>query len=590
MIKNAKVRTRLVLLLLVTFFATLALGVVGVINAINTGQEVDKVYLSGINNTQYLSEIRNTYNNILKEVIAVIQGSSTAMEVSQAIPQEIKKIHAVWEVYLKNPSLLDAAGLSEREKLVEKIENLISRFDSVSGNLLQLLPGEKEKLINFYFSELFPIVDSLSTPIADLGILHAKNAKETYDNAAWESSFFVEVSVAVFVFAMSCSIILGIIIIRSIVKPLEYAVENVNHIAKGDVSLDIEITSGGELGDLLMALRNMVASTEKMSSLLASVSEGDLTVNVVPRSEKDLLGHTIKEMIEKKQIMIGEIQEEVNTLTISSQDTGSSLNQISASASETAAAVTETTTTIEELKQTAQLSTDKAKDVLVNTEEMMETVKSTESSISGAIEEINQIKKRMETILDCIMQLSERSLSISEIMNTVNDLAEQSNLLAVNAAIEAAKAGDQGRSFNVVAQEIRTLAEQSKAATIQGRGLLNEIQNATNAAVLATEQGSKAVAKGVEQSQHTNNAIKIVAANTARVSQSAHQIVLSSEQQHIAVEQVTVAMTNIDEAAAQHVRQLRQIEEAMEKSNKVSSNLKRLTDSYQLHPNRKVRS
>src|SRR5205823_8146844 len=99
----------------------------------------------------------------------------------------------------------------------------------------------------------------------------------------------------------------------------------------------------------------------------------------------------------------------------------------------------------------------------------------------GSAEGMNRIRQQMEAIAQSMVRLSEQTQSIGQIIATVDDLAQQSNLLAVNASIEAAKAGDQGKGFAVVAQEVKSLAEQSKQATTQVRSILSDIQKATGA-------------------------------------------------------------------------------------------------------------
>jgi methyl-accepting chemotaxis protein len=270
------------------------------------------------------------------------------------------------------------------------------------------------------------------------------------------------------------------------------------------------------------------------------------------------------------------LQEEINVLSTSGEEIGRSITETASGTSETAAAVSETTTTVEELKQTAQVSTDKAKNVADVSEDALETLKKSEVSVEAAIQGMNSIKDGMELISDCIVKLSEHSQMIRDIIDTVNDLAEQSHILAVNAAIESAKAGDQGKGFAVVAQEVRSLAEQSKQATARVRNILNDIQNATSSAVMATEKGSKAVANGLTQSMETNESIKFLSLEINKVAQAASQISLSSQQQLVGVDQLTIAMSNIKTASNQQVGNMNQIEKGMLGMNAVSQSLKQV--------------
>jgi len=181
-------------------------------------------------------------------------------------------------------------------------------------------------------------------------------------------------------------------------------------------------------------------------------------------------------------------------------------------------------------------------------------------SVEDAIEGMQRIHDQMILIADSTVQLSDQTRAISDIITTVNDLAEQSNLLAVNAAIEAARAGEQGRGFSVVAQEVKSLAEQSKQATVQVRGILDEIQRATNGAVLATEQGGKAVDAGVQESSDAGGAIRSLSESLVESAQAATQIAVSAQQQLIGMDQLVLAMESIRGTAAQNVVSAKQAE------------------------------
>jgi len=162
----------------------------------------------------------------------------------------------------------------------------------------------------------------------------------------------------------------------------------------------------------------------------------------------------------------------------------------------------------------------------------------------------------------------------------VTDLADQSNLLAVNAAIEAARAGEQGKGFVVVAQEIRNLAEQSKQATVQIRGILSDLQKATSAAVMATEQGSKAVDAGVRQSTLSGEAIRALSGSVSDAAQAAVQIVASSQEQVIGMDQIGIAMENINQAGTETAMSMRQVQTAAQSLNELGLNLRKMVDHY----------
>lgn len=269
-----------------------------------------------------------------------------------------------------------------------------------------------------------------------------------------------------------------------------------------------------------------------------------------------LLGSTIVRSITH------ELRDGISRLASSASEILATTTQLAASVVQTATAVSETTATVEEVKQTAQLTTEKARYVLDSAQKASSVSTVGRGAVDDTVQGMHRIQEQMESVADSIVRLSEQSQAIGEIIATVNALAEQSNLLAVNAAIEATKAGEQGRGFGVVAQEIKSLAEQSKQATAQVRTILGDIQKATSAAVLATEQGSKAVEAGVRQSGDTGESIRVLADNITEAAQAATQIAASSQQQMVGMDQVVVAMESIKQASTQNVAGTRQAEEA----------------------------
>ncbi len=268
-----------------------------------------------------------------------------------------------------------------------------------------------------------------------------------------------------------------------------------------------------------------------------------------------------------------QLRESVAQLSTSSAEILATTTQVASGAAETAASVSETTATVEEVKQTAQVSSQKARNVSDSAQKASQVSQSGRKSVEEAMQGMQRIQEQMESIAESIVRLSEQSQAIGEIIATVNDLAEQSNLLAVNAAIEANKAGEQGKGFVVVAQEVKSLAEQSKQATAQVRTILGDIQRATSAAVLATEQGSKAVQAGVKQTAETGESIRLLADSIVEAAQAATQIAASSQQQMVGMDQVALAMENIKQASVQNVAGTRQAEVAAQSLHELGQKL-----------------
>ncbi|HEY3743123.1 MAG TPA: methyl-accepting chemotaxis protein, partial [Bryobacteraceae bacterium] len=178
--------------------------------------------------------------------------------------------------------------------------------------------------------------------------------------------------------------------------------------------------------------------------------------------------------------------------------------------------------------------------------------------------------------------LSEKTQQAGEIIATVNDIAEQSHLLALNAAIEAAAAGDHGRSFSVVAGEIKNLADQSKEATIQVRSILGAMQKGINTSVMLTEEAVKRVEAGKQQSDVAASTIKELAAGVALSFQAFQQIVAGTNQQQIGFESVTRAVKDIGQASEQTAISTRQLERAASDLTVLGQQLRKTVDRYKM--------
>jgi methyl-accepting chemotaxis protein len=351
-------------------------------------------------------------------------------------------------------------------------------------------------------------------------------------------------------------------------------------IASGDLS--VQAIKRSEEDSLGISLENMLENLRRIAAFAERIASGDLTVQEVKRSEEDSLGISLENMLKNLRSQARDIQEGAGVLAAAASEIFTSTSQFATNSSETAAAVSETTSTIEEVKQTAHLSNEKAKQMADRARRTEEIAGAGRVSVQETTQVIERIREQMDTIAESIVRLNEQSASIGEIITTVSDLADQSNLLAVNAAIEAAKAGEQGKGFGVVAQEIKNLAEQSKRATTQVRSILTEIQKATSGAVMATEQGSKAVAQGIRQAGEARDSIESLAETVAEAAIGAAQIAASSGQQLVGMDQVAIAMESIKVASVQVVEGTKQLEMGAQNLHGVGQKLKQLVETYRM--------
>ncbi len=383
--------------------------------------------------------------------------------------------------------------------------------------------------------------------------------------------------------ALLAALLIAGLLTRLTAGPLQQLAQAADRIAAGDLDMPaLDTQRDDEVGALSQAFVRMSGSLQAMAEAARRIAAQDLTVQVKPQSTRDQLGQALSTMVVNLRRATESLSANIGTLAASASEILAATTQVASGAAETGTAIAQTTTTVEEVKQTAQMASQKARQVADGAQKATTVSQTGRRSVEASVEGMRQIQTQMETIAETVVRLSENSQAIGEIIAAVNDLAEQSNLLAVNAAIEAAKAGEHGKGFSVVAQEVRSLAEQSRQATAQVRTILHDIQKATTAAVLATEQGSKSVEAGMKQSTEAGEAIAQLAGTINEAAQAATQIAASSQQQLVGTDQVALAMQNIKQASMQNVSATRQAEVAARNLNDIGGALKDIVGQYKL--------
>ncbi len=420
----------------------------------------------------------------------------------------------------------------------------------------------------------------------------------------------------------------------AVIGPLNMAAEYFDRIAKGDIPTPITDTYRGDFNEIKNNLNTCIqaitALVDDVGLLAQSALEGKLTVRAdakrhqgdyrqivqgmnetldavigplnmaaeyvdriargeVPgqinsryKGDFDVLVNNLNRLSERLREMLSALTVAGNNLNTAAAEILAATTQQASGATEQSAAISQTTTTVQEVKAITEQGSNRAQEVASSSQRTVEVSRTGQKAMQDTIESMAQIKDRVESIAENILALSDQTQQIGEIIATVNEIASQSNMLALNASVEAARAGEHGKGFAVVAMEVRNLAEASKQATSQVKAILSEIQKATNTTVMATEEGTKGVEKGVQLAAQAREAIEQLGSVITESAQIAMQMMAGNQQQLTGIEQIALAMQNINQVTVQSLASTRQAEKSAQNLNDLARDMSTTVAQYRL--------
>ncbi len=274
---------------------------------------------------------------------------------------------------------------------------------------------------------------------------------------------------------------------------------------------------------------------------------------------------------------VSALREVISAVSSSSSQMAATINEQERISSQQATSVTETNTTMEELGASSQQSADQAASAASNAQKALQLTDEGRSQMNAMVQSMEETQNRVEAIANQILTLSEQTSQIGSITNAVTDFANETKMLAMNAAVEAVRAGEHGKGFSVLSVEIRKLAEESKRSAERINNLVEEIQKATNTTVMVTEEGSKTVRRSMKIAQRTEIIFQDVAGAISESSQSAQQISMNINQQAIAVKQVVEAMRNLTTGAKEASNGIQQVKVGIHTLNRSAAKLNQMT-------------
>nr|WP_095093102.1 methyl-accepting chemotaxis protein [Pseudomonas sp. Irchel 3A5] len=488
---------------------TLAVGGLGMSGVNKFSDALESTFsnnLLSVANTNEAMSALTTHNRGLYRLLDA-KDSATAEKMRSSISAELERAQKVYAVYRDTPLQDDekAAGdqydkvmpsyISETQKIFDLQQQ--GKLVEARTQLNQLSEGDFNNARRF----LQVMIDSNKRQVKE-GSEAAKELKST-------TTLLLSSGIII---AFLVAIILGVLIIRMITRPLAQAVNSAQRIAKGDLTETISTDRTDEAGQLLKAISLMQGSLRTTICEIASASD-----------------------------QLASAAEELSAVT---EESTRSLIRQDSEIQQAATAVNQMTAAVEEVARnavsTSEVSKTAAQDAVDGREQVNDTVK----GIGTMVREITRST-------DSVSELATNVRDISKVLEVIRSIADQTNLLALNAAIEAARAGEQGRGFAVVADEVRALAHRTQASTVEIEGMIGTVQSGADGAVEAMSK-SLAMANGTQRlAESAGTALEKITSGVAQINERNMVIASASEEQALVAREVDRNLLNIQDLSTQ---------------------------------------
>jgi methyl-accepting chemotaxis protein len=550
---------------------------------------------------------------LLVNIVAGIKESSARKEASTAL-ESVRSIEGVrYQIMLNRLNLnnfLLSGDPRDEEKVtrgLQEVTEVMKRGESQAGSdllrtaLIQVEGTEASWADNFAKPLLAKRhqVDSGDATVSDLQIFYlqkdpaswlvksaavldqsnvdiTKALDDSTKSASRASAFSTGLTTLGTLAAVLAGLFVAFYTAKSITEPLTHLITVAREIGdSGDLDQNIDIHRNDEIGALATTFNNMVAYLKEMAGVSMSVAEGDLSVEVIPRSKRDTLGNAFLRMSHG-------LQELVRTTRDSASQVSAGSNQVAGAADESAKVSVQASSAIEEVTSTMHEMSINVQNVVKNTQVQASSVAETSASIDQMVTSINRVADTAKVLLDIanrsreevvsgistmekatdglnrtnhaiqssaeiINVLGHRADDIGKIIEVIDDLAEQTNLLALNAAIEAARAGEHGLGFAVVADEVRKLAEKSTQSTKEIADLIQSIQREARQAVENMERSTRIVEEGLSLGNDLGSALHKISNVVTEVYKFSQEIGAATAEQSVGSSQIAKATGRLTE-------------------------------------------
>ncbi len=513
--KDWKISSKLIAGFLVISFIATALGMIGVqsIYRLNTAdtnlyeENTRGVTLSSSAGT-YLQRLR--YNTLELTVLKTDEERESAVTKLETFIATIDDILKQYEARMvdEDPTIFNEVKTEWEHYKTFMDEIIVSIQDQNMERATEIMLVDSDETVSLLRDDLEQLLTFNTTAAEE------KSAQN--DVLAKNTSLMMMIMVGV---GLAISILLATLISRMISKPIIKLVDTAERLALGDVNVSAKIDRQDETGKLGNAFEKMIQNIRGQAHAAERIASGDLTVEVTVRSEDDLLGKKLSEMVYNNNEILTSIATASDQVAIGAKQVSDTSMALSHGATEQAASVEELTASLEEISSQTDLNAMNAN----KANELAESAK------LNAVQGNNQMKDMLTAMED----INESSMNISKVIKVIDDIAFQTNILALNAAVEAARAGQHGKGFAVVAEEVRNLAARSASAA-------RETTDMIEGSIKKAEGGTK-IAKD------TADALRKIVDGVEKVATLVNDIAIASNEQAMGIQQINQGIMQVSQ-------------------------------------------
>ncbi|MCX8131662.1 MAG: methyl-accepting chemotaxis protein [Clostridia bacterium] len=512
--RNLKILVKLLASFIIVALIAGVVGIVGVINLRKIDTEYTTLYKDFGVAVGDVGNVSIAYQRIrvnLRELI-IDKGSSERSTYTEKIKGYDKIINDELAEFQK--SLHTEEAKNEYSRLVAAI----NEYQPIKQKIIDLsLSNREEEALKFLRVDGAKLANEINDTIDKLMELKIKGGNERSDEYSVTTDNTVMTMVIVVIFAVLVAVGLGIYVARILSNPVKNMVSAANKLAVGDVNVSVEADTKDEIGELMGAFGRMIKNVREQALAVEKIASGDLTVEVTVKSENDLLGKKLSEMIQKNN----EVLININS---ASEQVAAGSRQVSASSQALSQGATEQASSIEEITSSMTEVAAQTKQNAINANQASELALAVKEKAEQGNDQMKEMVKAMQDI-------NQSSSNISKIIKVIDEIAFQTNILALNAAVEAARAGQHGKGFAVVAEEVRNLAARSANAAKETTDMI--------------EGSIKNVEVGTKIASNTASALSEIVGGVAKAASLVSEIAIASNEQATGISQVNQALEQV---------------------------------------------